>query len=139
VLAISEAKNTYDGLYDHNRMMQSKIKDIREKNHIYIDKTNEASMNEHKYLNILAQVHQTRVELQETQNRYNKMSLELQNKLTEKQSKCNDIRTAFQELKREVAKKATYSRSELPIKQHKIEEWEDRETKITEELQNLRL
>ena len=44
-LAISEAKNTYDGLYDHNRMMQSKIKEMREKNHIFIDKTNEASMN----------------------------------------------------------------------------------------------
>ena len=28
-LAISEAKNTYDGLYDHNRMMQSKIKEMR--------------------------------------------------------------------------------------------------------------
>ena len=45
-------------------MMQAKIKEIREKNHIFIDKSNEAAMNEHKYLNILAQVHQTRVELQ---------------------------------------------------------------------------
>ena len=54
-----------------------------------LDKTGEASMNEHKYLNILAQVHQTRVELQQTQDRYNRMSLELQNKLNEKQSKCN--------------------------------------------------
>ena len=60
-LAISEAKNTYEGHYDHNRMMQAKIKEMRDKNHIFIDKTNEASMNEHKYLNILAQVHQTRV------------------------------------------------------------------------------
>ena len=52
-LAISEAKNTYDTLYDQNRMMQAKIKEMRERNHIFIDKTNEASMNEHKYLNIL--------------------------------------------------------------------------------------
>ncbi len=77
-------------------------------------------MNEHKYLNILAQVHQTRVELQQTQDRYNKMSFELQNKLNEKQSKCNDIRSAFQDLKKEVAKKATYSRSDQPVKAHKI-------------------
>jgi hypothetical protein len=34
--------------------------------------------------------------------------------------KCNDIRTAFQDLKREVAKKATYSRSDQPIKGQKI-------------------
>lgn len=40
-----------------------------------LDKTGEASMNQHKYLNILAQVHQTRVELQQTQDRYNRMSL----------------------------------------------------------------
>ena len=39
-------------------------------------------MNEHKYLNTLTQVHQTRVDLQTTQDRYNRMSLELQNKLT---------------------------------------------------------
>lgn len=32
-------------------------------------------MNEHKYLNILAQVHQTRMELQLTQQRYNHMSV----------------------------------------------------------------
>lgn len=44
-LAISQAKNTYDTLFDHNRMMQAKIKEMRDRNHIYIDKTNEASMN----------------------------------------------------------------------------------------------
>lgn len=38
-------------------------------------------MNEHKYMNILAQVHQTRMELQLTQERYNRMSIELQTKL----------------------------------------------------------
>ena len=119
-MAINEAKNTYDSLIDTNRMFQGKIKELREKNHILLDKTGEASMNEHKYLNILAQVHQTRVELQQTQDRYNRMSLELQNKLNEKQSKCNEIRSAFQDLKREVARKATYSRSDQPIKGHKI-------------------
>ena len=34
---------------------------MREKNNIILDRTGEGSMNEHKYLNILAQVHQTRV------------------------------------------------------------------------------
>lgn len=80
-MAINEAKNTYDALVDTNRMFQGKIKELREKNHILLDKTGQASMNEHKYLNILAQVHQTRVELQQTQDRYNRMSLQLQNKL----------------------------------------------------------
>ncbi len=130
-MAIGEARNTYETLLDSNRMQQEKIKEFREKYNIQLDKSNETSMNEHKYLNILAQVHQTRVELQQTQDRYNRMSLELQNKLNEKQSKCNEIRTAFQDLKKEVAKKATYSRSDQPIKAHKIQEWEGRESEIT--------
>lgn len=66
-------------------------------------------------------MHQTRVDLQTTQDRYNRMSLELQNKLNEKQARCNEIRVAFLELKREVAKKAAYSRSDLPIKQGRID------------------
>ena len=40
------------------------------------------------------------MELQLTQQRYNHMSIELQNKLSEKQAKCNDIRSAFQDLKK---------------------------------------
>lgn len=97
------------------------------------------TMNEHKYLNTLTQVHQTRVDLQTTQDRYNRMSLQLQNKLTEKQNRCNEIRAAFQDLKREVTKKAAYSRSDQPIKPTKIVEWEDQEKRQAEELQNLRL
>lgn len=46
---------------------------------------------------------------------------------------------AFLELKREVAKKAAYSRSDLPIKQTRIDEWEQREKQLADELQNLRL
>jgi hypothetical protein len=44
-----------------NNKAQAKIKDLREKHGIVLDKIGEASMNEHKYLNILAQVHQTRM------------------------------------------------------------------------------
>lgn len=38
-MAINEAKNTYDSLVDTNRMFQGKIKELREKNHILLDKT----------------------------------------------------------------------------------------------------
>ena len=44
------------------------------------------------------------MELQLTQERYNRMSMELQEKLNDKQTKCNDIRSAFKDLKKEVAK-----------------------------------
>jgi len=71
-----------------NKELQEKIKELKSKSDTYIDKTGE-TMNDHKYLNTLTQVHQTRVDLQATQDRYNRMSLDLQEKLSEKQRKCN--------------------------------------------------
>ena len=49
-------------------------------------------MNEHKYLNTLAHVHQIRLDLKQTQDKYNKMAADLQKKLEEKQKKCNEIK-----------------------------------------------
>ena len=48
------------------------------------DRQSDLQMNEHKYLNTLANVHQVRINLKETQDRYNKMASELQAKLNEK-------------------------------------------------------
>lgn len=79
------------------------------------NKAGDSGMNDHKYLNTLAHVHQIRLDLKQTQDKYNKMSHELQVKLEEKQKKCNEIKMAFMELKREVAKKAAYSRTDKPI------------------------
>ena len=55
------------------------------------DKQSEQMLNEHKYLNTLANVHQVRFNLKETQDRYNRMASELQAKLNEKQAKCKEI------------------------------------------------
>ncbi len=44
-MAIGEAKNTYDTLLDSNRMQQEKIKELRDKYNIQLDKSNETSMN----------------------------------------------------------------------------------------------
>lgn len=38
-----------------------------------------------------------------------------------------------------MARKAAYSRSDQPIKQHRIDEWEEREDALGKDLQNLRL
>lgn len=51
----------------------------------------------------------------------------MQRKLDEKSKKCNEIRQAFMELKREVARKATYSRTDKPIPEQKILDWEELE------------
>ena len=49
-------------------------------------------MNDHKYLNTLAHVHQIRGDLKATEDKYNKMAIELHRKLEEKQRKCNEIK-----------------------------------------------
>lgn len=82
-------------------------------------------MNEHKYLNTLANVHQVRINLKETQDRYNKMASELQAKLNEKQAKCHEIEQQFKELKTSVAKNAVFTRTNKPIAPSKLNEWEE--------------
>ncbi|CAD8144747.1 unnamed protein product [Paramecium pentaurelia] len=138
-IAIAEAQRQHDELYDHNVNLQSKIKQIRNKQEVYADKTGEMTMNEHKYLNTLAHVHQIRLDLQQTQDRYNQMAQELQSKLDEKSKKCNEIRQAFMDLKREVARKAAYSRTDKPIPESRISEWEEQESAKNKTLQELRL
>ena len=96
-------------------------------------------MNEHKYLNTLANVHQVRFNLKETQDRYNKMASELQAKLNEKQAKCEEIQSQFKELKRSVAQNAVYSRTGKKISQQYIGMKEQSEFQKDEEVTQFRL
>jgi len=89
------------------------------------DRQHDVSMNEHKYLNTLANVHQVRFNLKETQDRYNKMASELQAKLNEKQAKCHEIEQQFKELKRSVAQNAVFSRTGKKIPKRVLDQWED--------------
>ena len=96
-------------------------------------------MNEHKYLNTLANVHQVRFNLKETQDRYNKMATELQAKLNEKQAKCEEIQAQFKELKRSVAQNAVYSRTGKKIVPDFIKQKEQAEFQKDEEVNQFRL
>lgn len=96
-------------------------------------------MNEHKYLNTLANVHQVRINLKETQDRYNKMASELQAKLNEKQAKCHEIESQFKELKSSVAQNAVFSRTGKKIPKKTLEEWEESESLKDQEVHQYRL
>lgn len=96
-------------------------------------------MNEHKYLNTLANVHQVRFNLRETQERYNKMATELQEKLNEKQSRCAEITKQFKELKRTVALNSYLSRTGKKIDPGKLVEWEEKDDAKDAELHQCRL
>ena len=103
------------------------------------DKQPDVQMNEHKYLNTLANVHQVRINLKETQDRYNKMASELQAKLNEKQAKCHEIEQQFKELKRSVAQNAVFSRTGKKIVKKQLEDWEESESLKDQEVHQYRL
>ena len=115
ITAIEEAIRERDQLKGKNQELQKEIITMDSTYEQY-DKQPDVSMNEHKYLNTLANVHQVRFNLKETQLRYNKMATELQAKLNEKQAKCDEIQKQFKELKRSVAENSCYSRTGNKIK-----------------------
>ena len=90
ITAIEEELREQDSLRRENEELQKQIIAIDSSFEQY-DKQPDVQMNEHKYLNTLANVHQVRINLKETQDRYNKMASELQAKLNEKQAKCHEI------------------------------------------------
>jgi len=138
-LAIEEAQRQLKKEEDRNFFLQQLILQLKEKNDLHLEKQNEIPMTEPKYLNTLAHVHQIRLDLKQTQDRYNDMARELQVKLDEKQAKCFEIRKAFMDLKKEVCKKAAYSRTDKAIPEKLIFDWEDKENDKSKELQLLRL
>ncbi len=96
-------------------------------------------LHEHKYLNTLANVHQVRYNLKETQERYNRMASELQNKLNEKQQKCMEIEQQFKELKKSVAQNAQYSRTGRKLAPKMIKEWEEADEAKDQQVNQYRL
>lgn len=149
IVTIEEALREQDALKRHNEELQRQI--MLMDPGIYEQQAHQASnagdahkadaqqMNEHKYLNTLANVHQVRFNLKETQDRYNKMATELQAKLNEKQAKCEEIQTQFKELKRSVAQNAVYSRTGKKIPQNIIAMKEQVEFNKDEEVNQFRL
>lgn len=90
IQAIQEELQERDNLQRENDEFQKQILAMDQHNYDNQGQS-DVQMNEHKYLNTLANVHQVRINLKETQDRYNKMASELQAKLNEKQAKCSEI------------------------------------------------
>lgn len=137
ITAIEEALEERDQLKSKNQELQKEIITMDSTYEQY-DKQPDVSMNEHKYLNTLANVHQVRFNLKETQERYNKMATELQAKLNEKQAKCDEIQKQFKDLKRSVAENSVFSRTGKKIKPDLLNEWETRESTKDSEVHHFR-
>jgi myosin heavy subunit len=107
---------------------------LRRHNNSYQEKASEFNMSDVKYANTLARVHQIRLDLKQTHEKYQQMTNDMKNKLNEKLDKCNEIRATFMELKREVSKKAAYSKTDKQIPEKLIQTWEETENEKSQEV-----
>lgn len=138
IQAIEDERREYQELKKLNEECQRKIILMDHNNRDY-EKQTDQMLHEHKYLNTLANVHQVRYNLKETQDRYNRMAGELQNKLNEKQTKCTEIEQQFKELKRSVAMNAVHSRTGKKLSAKVIKEWEEADEAKDQEVHQYRL
>lgn len=136
--AIEDERREYEQLKKQNEECQKKIILMDSSSNIG-EKSSDQLLHEHKYLNTLANVHQVRFNLKETQDRYNRMASELQNKLNEKQQKCQEIEHQFKELKRSVAQNAVFSRTGKKLSAKMIKDWEEHDQAKDQEVHQYRL
>lgn len=107
-----------------NLKLQAFIVQMKRRNKHSTERVNEFNMSDVKYANTLARVHQKQLELKQTQEKHERMTEQTKENLNEKISRCNELRSTFLELKREVAKKAAYSKADKKISDEQIAEWE---------------
>lgn len=139
LLGIEDAIRQQAELTSVNASQQRKIVTMKQKLEGLGEPAGEVSMNEHKYLNTLANVHQLRFQLKEVQEQYNRWANVYEENLYEKQERCMEIRNYFRDLKREVALSAEYNRTGKSIGKGQIAKWERDEADKDKEVQECRI
>jgi hypothetical protein len=95
--------------------------------------------NEKRYYDALANVIEERNKLQRAQAQYDRIAMDLQGRLDEKEFKANEIHESFRDFKREIAKGAENSRTGKPIPKKIIQQFEITEAKKDQDVEKVRL
>lgn len=135
--SILVAKEEYLRLKKENAELQHEVATFLQKNESPAA-AGDASMNMLKYINALVNVTQVRVQMKQTQDSYNKMAQELQEKLQYHQQRSDEMKASFKEFKRAVAESAEFNRTGKKISKIELNRWEQEEEKIDQELQKER-
>lgn len=98
-----------------------------------------ATENEKRYLECLRSVHEVKVQTSTAQSQYDRIALDLQARLDEKESKVTEIQDSFLEFKREIAKNAENMRTGKPIPKRVISQFEAADLKKDQEVEKVRL
>lgn len=139
ITAIIDAMEQQEQIKKENTSLERKVILIRQKNEITHERSSDASINMHKYLNTLANVHQVQFKMHEVHEQYNNWAHLYEENIYEKQERSKEIQNYFREFKREVAKGAEYARTGKGISQSTIDKWEEQEEQRDKALQEARI
>jgi hypothetical protein len=108
------------------------------------DRTNEkesmaAHEMEKQYNDTLTSIVLGEEKLNNQKTEYDKIAIDLQTRLDEKECKANDISQAFRDFKREISKGSENSRTGKPMPKKVIKQFEEAELKKDEETERVRL
>jgi hypothetical protein len=144
---LQELQEKYDQLLELNeRAMQTNValqrrviqRKAQEKPWDAAEKQSDGKVTEHKYQNVLLNVHSVRLKLRLQQVKAARMSDELKNQLEAKRQKAIECRDSFQEFKRQVARHAEYARTGKKIPEKIIQEVEEFELDKDAEVEEVR-
>merc|ERR1719188_42112 len=142
-----ELQEKYDQLLElneramqHNVALQRRViqRKVQDKSYDAPEKQSEGKVTEHKYQNVLNNVHMVRLQLRMQQVKAARMSDELRNQLEAKRQKAIECRDSFQEFKRQVARHAEYARTGKKIPEKIIQEVEEFELDKDAEVEEVR-
>jgi len=142
-----ELQEKYDNLLElneramqHNVTLQRRVIQRKMQDKLYdaSEKASEGKVTEHKYQNVLQNVHSVRLKLRLQQVKAARMSEELKNQLEAKRQKAIECRDSFQEFKRQVARHAEYARTGKKIPEKIIQEVEEFELDKDAEVEEVR-
>ncbi len=135
--SIMLAKEEYAKLKEENGKLQHKVATFLSSKSIQ-QPAGDAAVNMLKYINALVNVTQVRVQMKNTQESYNKMAQELQEKLQYHQQRSDEMKASFKDFKMAVAKDAVFSRSGKKMPVPELSRWESEEDRVDQELQKER-
>lgn len=128
---MEEAKANHTNLVMQNQKLQ---KLVQVKKAVFAKSKSEGEMNDYKYLRTLGNAYVVRKKLKETQDRYNKLSEEMQNQLYRKQTNLHNIREKLARFKEEIQSNSFFSGSTKAIPVKNKEEWKIIEEQLEEKL-----
>lgn len=126
---------------EKNRKLQFLLRKIWQNTStkLLVESDNNNSMNQLKYNNSLALIHQITQELEKINEKYDKTAQELNKRLEEKTNNYSMIKKTFNDLKKDISKKAVYMRNLKKIPKMIIKELEEKEKEVEQFNRNMRI